>query len=803
MLKNIFKIARRNLIRYKTHSLINIIGLAMGITCGIIVFLVIQYEFSYDTFHKNYDKIYRVYYGDISYGEKTSSTGVPYPTHDALANDFPEIKTIAFIQDTYPAMISIEKSGQRQKFKIDSEEENVAFITSDYFDVFDVKWISGNPKSMDHPNQIILSEAFAKRFFPGENALGKTLKYNNQTDCTVAGVIEIPPSNTDVPFHIFLSFSTIKSSEKMKDRIDNWGSISSSVQCFITIDTPEQVKTIEAGLPKFADKYFGNEDASNRSDFYLQSLSDFHFNSDLSNFNFRSISKNSLLILGFIGLFLVVTACINFINLATALATKRSKEVGIRKVVGSSRKQLMFQFLGETLFIVLLSTAVAFLIMNIFSKNIVEMLGVDMTLDLLQPKLLIALPVLILVIVLLAGLYPAFALSVTLPLDDIKNNMNNKASKGIILRKTLTIAQFAISQILIIGTIIMMWQMEYMQNGLVGLNKDAIIKVNMPRESAVSLKKTTKNEISKIAGVEHVSIAYTPPVSGSVSNSNFSIVGKSFDKELMVQSLFADVDFIGTYQLELLAGTNYRASDTINGFVVNEAFIKQVDYQNPEDIIGESMIFYGVEAPITGVVKNFTTGAFYDKIRPVLITPRASTYRWISVKLNAADASNTIKQIEKIWSKSYPDNIFFYEFIDESVASFYEEEARLTKLMKIFASIAILIGCLGLFGLISFLTTQKSKEIGIRKVLGASVASIVYSFSKEFTILVLIAFAIAAPLSYYFMSDWLTQFAYKIDFGLGIFLFALVISMLIAWATVGYQSVKSAMANPVDSLMDE
>jgi ABC-type antimicrobial peptide transport system permease subunit len=510
-----------------------------------------------------------------------------------------------------------------------------------------------------------------------------------------------------------------------------------------------------------------------------------------------------------IAILLIVTACINFVNLSTAEAIKRSKEVGIRKSLGSTRNQLILQFLGEATLVTVISMALALALTQFSLRFLNSFLKLQLALQLTEPMILIFIVGLTLVVSLLSGLYPSFVVSGFQPAFAMKNKIGDKNSSGYFLRRTLVIAQFIISQTLIIGTVVLIDQMDYFRNKDLGFRKDAIITVPVPvREepsiadsAKVSRARTLRNEIMRMKNVEIASLNNAPPSAGMVMGSNFSMEGN--DKYYETQIKTVDSSYVRVFGIPLIAGKNVFDYDTAQGFLVNEKLSTMVGYSNPNDILGKTLRVWGKKLPVIGVVKDFHTMSLREPIEATVLMNRIRDYRSLAIKISPTHMQETIKEIQKKWETLYPDFIFSYQFIDESIREFYEEEQRTSTMLTVFTSLAIFIGCLGLFGLASFMANQKTKEIGVRKVMGASVQSIVLLFTKEFVGLIVVGFLVSAPLSYYFSNQWLSQFTYRISVGPLIFIIGLVATFFIAVLTVGYRSFKAASANPVESLKYE
>ncbi|HEU5291775.1 MAG TPA: FtsX-like permease family protein, partial [Cyclobacteriaceae bacterium] len=524
----------------------------------------------------------------------------------------------------------------------------------------------------------------------------------------------------------------------------------------------------------------------------------------------NTVSDASLMAMGIIAIFLIVTACINFINLATAEAIKRSKEVGIRKTLGSARGQLVFQFLGETAVVTLLSIVISICFAQLALSFLNPFLELELSVNLLNNlPLVLYIAGVFACVTLLSGTYPALVLSGFKPALALKNQVNNRSSSGYFLRQGLVVVQFVISQFFIIGTIVIITQLDYFRNKELGFRKDAVINIPIPEQEApatdstVSKMRTLKTEIDRLAGVELSSLCYTPPASGSVSGTGFILEGEAEDQVKETQVKPADGNYIPLFNLKLIAGTNMADGDTAIGFVVNRKFTEVAGFTDPGEMVGKRIQVWRKMLPVVGVVENFHTTDLRNKIEPTVMMNRIRNYRNLSVQVNPLSFQSAIPEIKKHWEAAYPNHLFEYTFMDESIREFYEGEGKMSILLTIFTSLAICIGCLGLFGLATFMANQKTKEIGVRKVMGASVESIVFMFSKQFFLLILIGFAVAAPLAWFAMNGWLSEFAYRIDLSAWIFLAGIGITLFIALLTVGYRSLRAATANPVKSLRYE
>jgi ABC-type antimicrobial peptide transport system permease subunit len=692
----------------------------------------------------------------------------------------------------------LDQTITHKRFK---EAEGLFFVEPEFFDIFDFTWLSGNATSaLSQPNTVVLTRSTAEKYFGDhQKALGKLLMMDNQRNrlLKVTGILEDIPANSDFPLKVLVSYQTLQSSWS------DWNSTNSDRQCYILLPEETSAAHINSRLPAFARKYL---DAANEDNYLLQSLSEIHFDSRLGNYNNRTISKETITGLILIGFFLLATSCINFINLTTAQAFQRSKEVGIRKAVGSYRWQLITQFISETFVITLVAMLLAVALAAIvipFLKNAIS-LSFELSISNI-PSLLLFLFLLLPLITLLAGSYPAFILSGFKPIEALKGKLTNKGQQGMLIRKGLVVFQFLIAQILIICTLIILNQMHYLQTAPWGFNKESVITVLIPRDSlGVAGVEAFRHKLQSQPDIKNVSFSLSGPASRLENFWNgFRYDQKEKEEDFALNLKLADADYFKTYQIEFAAGRPYFESDSIREVVVNETLLKKVGVTDPQEAIGKNIILWGSKYPIVGVVKDFHIGSLKDEIAPVLLTTLKAFYWTANIRLQTKQLAKTVEGIEQNYKAIYPQSLFEYQFVDETVASFYTEEKKLSNLFKVFVTIAIAISCLGLYGLVSFMAAQKVKEMGIRKVLGASIADIVLLLTKDFLKLVIIAFAVASPIAWYLMSKWLENFEYSINIGIGIFVLAGIAALVIALLTVSGQAIKAALVNPVKSLKSE
>lgn len=787
------------MLQNKSYSLVNIIGLIVGIAACLLIFLVLQYEQSFDNFHAKKNQIYRVVREGKNPVGREYSASVPYPVTEALRNEYPQVQNSAAIYGEHGVQVLVlGKNGETiKKFK----EENILLAEPRFFKMFDFKMLVGAPETaINEPNTIILTKAVAIKYFGDwRNATGKTLKIHDQ-NIKVTGISENPPVNTDFPIGLVASYSNIKSQEKMTD----WVSIADENYCFVQLPVNYPENKFEEQLKSFVTRHMPPEHAG--YNLLLQPLTQMHYDTRFDTFTGRTFSKDLITALNIIGLFLLVVACINFINLSTAQAINRAKEVGVRKVLGGNRGQLFLQFLGETgitCFIALLVSVILAVAALPLLNNLLE---VQLSFNFSQnSNIIIFLAIIFVATTTLSGFYPAIILSGFNPIAALKSKTAAQSNKGISLRRGLVVLQFTIAQILIIGTIVVVSQMNYFKNADIGFKKAAIINVPFPGDSLSHTKlSTVYNLLTREPGVQKAGFSTSIPTrGGDVATDLFLSDNHTNKANLVVSMLIADTAYLNIYKFQLVAGRFYFAADTIKEFLVNETLVKKLGLGTPQNAIGKTIKVLGRWRPIVGVLKDFHVNSLRDPTAPIVLTTFKSAYYSLNIQLEPGKTKQALSSIEAIWNKNYPDYVFQYNFVDQTVADFYKQENQLSQLYTIFSAIAVFISCLGLYGLISFMAVRKHKEIGIRKVLGASVANIVLMLSREFTILTVLAFVIACPVAWYFMHQWLQQYTFRINLGAGIFVSTIFLSLIIAWATVGYSAVKAAIANPVRSLRTE
>ncbi|RAW02793.1 ABC transporter permease [Pseudochryseolinea flava] len=801
MLKNYIKTAFRNLLREKGSTFINIAGLTLGITSSLILFLIITFHTSFDQDLTKRDRIYRIVNQSNGNQGTEYQSGVPTVLPDAFRVDFPEAEEVVFFSYRSGVLVLIpQPGGESKKFQ---EDRGVVYTEPSYFKIFDRVVKQGDAiKSLDEPNEAVISSSFAKKYFGRDEVIGELVRVENN-DYKISAVIDDAVSNSDFPFNLLLSYTTIK-----KEREENgWNSIWSDEQCYFLLKENAQIASVESRMDAFSVKHLGKDDPD-KTRFFTQPVTELHFDKRFDTYTYIKAPRAMLVFMGTVALVLIITASINFINLSTAEAIKRSKEVGIRKSLGSSRAQLIFQFLGETTFITIISVFLSLVITQGCLSFVANFLELDLQVvfgsNMLMWTFLISITV---VVSLLSGIYPAFVISGFSPVLVLKNKISNKNSSSYLLRRMLVVVQFTISQLLIMLTIVIIYQVDYFSSKDLGFNQEAIVMTSVSTErdrdgkSNSNTMRVLRNEMEQVPGVALASLSSAPPSSGNVSETNFIVKGEP--ETYSTQVKLVDKNYIELYGLKLLAGQNVQDLDTTVGFLVNEKFAHVAGVQNASDMIGKVIRIWRKEYPVVGIIQDFHTRDLHETIEPTVMFNRSDSYDVLALKIDQSKADDILRVLKTKWEAAYPDQLFSYEYLDESIREMYDKEKKMYSVLVAFTIIAILIGCLGLFGLATFMANQKTKEIGVRKVLGASVESIVLSFSKEYLKLILIGFLIAAPVAYFAIEGFLSLFEFKIDTGPGIFIMGLVITAFIAMLTVSYRSIKAAVVNPVQSLRYE
>jgi predicted permease len=798
MYKSYFKIGWRNLLANKSYTLINMAGLALSVLCAIFIFSFARQHLNVDDFHPYPDRTYRVVteqHRDVV-GYQSS---VPSPLGEHFRNDYTYAEKIARVYTETNALIILRKDNETVKFK---EVEGVAVAEASFFEIFNFPLLKGKQATvLAEPNTAILTERMARKYFGDHDPIGEVFWYDNRIPFTITGVLQDLPVNTDIRSEIFVSYASLKAADPwLADDIKGWGGIRDGMKCYVVLKPGVSTTQVEEVMSAYVKKF--RPTSKNVHQYKLQPLRNIHFNAQYGG----PVAKSKLWTLLIIGAFLIVTACVNFINLATAQVLRRSKDVGVRKTLGSSKSQLFGQFIIETALITFAAIAFAAMLAYTLFPYINALFQTQIQINLFSdPTLLLFMLGVGLTITLFAGYYPAVVLAGFQPVAALKGKLLRQHRGGFNTRRTLIVAQFVIAHVLIIGMLVIMSQMRFARQSYLGFDKDAIVMVTVGKDSTHTLATTLKNELARIPGVEKISLCFTAPSSTLDWGNSIRFDDSSEEVNFRTSIKSADADYVSTFGLDFVAGRNLEPSDSVKEMLINEAMVQKLGLASAEDALGRHIAANGgqMKGAIVGVLKDFHDKSFHEDISAVLITTYTEDYIQYAIKIDLANAHTTLAAIEEKWLMLHPDQLFEYEFLDDSIARFYQAEETSLKLVQIFSFIAIFIGCLGLYGLVSFMIAQKTKEIGIRKVLGGTMSHIAWLFGREFIQLILIAFFIAAPIGWWGMRQWLQEYKFQVPLGAATFLWAFGGSCFVAACTIGYQVIRTASTNPVKSLRTE
>ncbi|MBX3255492.1 MAG: ABC transporter permease [Chitinophagaceae bacterium] len=806
MFKNYFKTAWRSLVKNKVTSAINVLGLSVGISASLIIFMVIHYNFSFDRFVPDRERVYRI----VTEGDGWNNSGVPVPLHTVLKN-------LSGIENVSPILnyadevkVSVNNGADNTASKLFKGQTDVAFTNNDYFKIFPHEWMAGNKKTaLNNPYSIIVSKSRAQQYFPGlqpENIIGKTIILNDTITTTVTGVVNDLEANSDFEKKLFISLPTATLGNlKAYFNWEEWDFTVSNFQTIIKLLPGTGAVQINAQLKKITREH-KTEDA--KDVWRLQPLSDIHTNPVFEG-PANPETMRSLVVLA---VFLLLLGSINFINLSTAHASERSKEIGIRKTLGSKKKQIVFQFLCETFLLTIFTTFLSVLLIPVLLKGFEGFIpeGLQFKYFLQQPLVWMFVLVLTIMVSVVAGLYPAFVLTRFKPVAVLKSSLpsGNNISQGALLRKILIVSQFVIAQVFVIGVFVVDKQIRFSLQKNMGFRKEAIINFFPPFDwyHPDNKKFLLKDALAKIPEIQKLSFGSQSPAANGAIMNIISYKENNKDMTIKVNARSGDTAFLGVYDIKLLAGRNILPTDTASELLINETLSKQLGFKTPSEAIGHFLTFYnGSPKPIVGVMADFNIQSVRTPINPLIYfsAPQWAYMMHIALQPDPATWPNAISKIEKAWKNIYPDEDFSYTFLDKTVEEFYKEDQQLSKLLTWSAAVAIFISCLGLLGLVIFITNKRVKEIGIRKVLGASVQQIVSLLSLDFVKLIVIAFVIATPIAWWQTHNWLQNFAYHTSLSWWIFLLSGLIMIVISLIILGIRAGSAALANPVKALRAE
>ncbi|MAZ27619.1 MAG: hypothetical protein CL868_11155 [Cytophagaceae bacterium] len=793
MFRNYFKLAWRNLLKRKATSLINILGLTLGFACAVLIYLFVSFHLSYDDFHENDDRIYRFVTDEVT-DDIEYEIAVPPGFAHTIRNDFAFTEKVGRYVNRPEELITIKEGGKVLKFK-----EDMAFAEKEFFEIFNFPLQRGNIEDFKQANTALITPEMAKKLFGNEDPLGKELTIDSKETFRIVGLLKPIPKNTFLDKQLFASFASLKPYSEFAAS-DGYNGITSSLQTYGLLLPGQDPSAIEKQLEPLPAKYRPHQ--KNKHHYRLQLLKDKHLDGRYAG----GISANVLWIVSLIGFFVLLIACINFINIATAQSAFRFKEVGVRKVLGGQKKELLLQFLTEMILLttisLILGLAIAFLALPFFNELVDLQLSFS---SLFKVKSVVLALVALLLVSLLAGLYPGIVLGRVKPIMALKNRLSPKDTGGVLTRKILVTTQFAISIGLIVATLVISKQLNYSINSDLGFDT-SVVMVDIPEDIEPIKFNSMKDRLLASPAIESISACYASP-GASVNDWGTSVVydHRPEMEEFHVQMKMADKDYLKTFGLKLIAGRNFfEKKDTVDEVLVNRAFAEKLSVKNPEDLINKEISLSGkyFQGRIVGVVENFHDVGFESAINPVAILPQME-YGSLALKLNNQEVTTALTAIEKEWTAAFPNSIYDYKFLDERVADMYTAEKQFLSLGKVFSILAIIIGCLGIYGLISFFVIQKTKEIGIRKILGGSLTDILSLFTRDFLIMIGIAGLIAVPVTFLLMRQWLQNYVYRTSIDIWIFVAAIAIVLIITMAIIIYKGVKAILSNPIKSLRTE
>lgn len=802
MLNNYLKIARRNLIKHKGYTAINIAGLAVGMACCYLILLYVRNELSYDRFHEKAERIYRVLATFEQNGQKSAPlTVTSAPIAPALQQEYPEVITAVRLRETARRVLVAQ---HEKKFY----EEKFYFADAQLFELFDFPLQQGDPRTaLQDPHAIIISPEAAEKYFGNENPMGKTLTAElGNREFKVTGVLAKIPSNSHLQPNFIVPFENGAGTN-----LNNWWGFSYYAYLLLPENVP--AAELEKKFPDFIHKHYANTPAGYpKLALQLQPLTDIHLHSNFDDRAGELGSMTYLYLFSALAFFVLIIACINFMNLATARSQQRAKEVGVRKLVGVQRSMLIMQFLSESLLLAFLALIVAAGLVEFFLPFFNQLSGKALEVNYFQEGFVAAGFIAIALLVgILAGSYPAFFLSRFQPVEVLKGKFSRHLG-GARLRQALVVAQFAISIVLIAGTLIIHNQLEFMRNKKLGFDKEQVVVVPLTGREAGRKWPALKTELLRHPEISSVTASSSMPADEGWWQTGARVESANAEEEQVVYTFQIDYDFVKTLGIDVAAGRDFSpafASDSSAAFIVNEAAVKKFGWGTAEAALGKKFSWLG-EGPdiaktgtVIGVTKDFHFRGLHEQIAPAVFHLMPYRMDFLALRILPQQAPRALEILKQAWLEFDPAHPLEYSFLDDKVDSIYQSEETLRRIMGLFSSLAIFVAGLGLLGLASFTTEQRTKEIGVRKVLGASVPGVVLLLSKDFAKLVLIAFLIATPIAYLAMRKWLEDFAYRTDIGLQVFLLSGVLAVIIAFLTVSYQAIKAALANPVEALRYE
>jgi putative ABC transport system permease protein len=807
MLLNYLKIALRNFLQRKSYSLITVTGLAIGLTACLLIFLYIKQELSYDRFHENADRIYRLAVETKRPESVELTVSTPFPVAPAFQQDYPEIESVARLYSWDSVLV------QNQDLRF--VEQGWFFADPEFFTLFSFPFLKGDPAhALDSPESLVISASMADKYFGGADPIGQTLRMEGEHEFQVTGVFQDIPVNSHVHFNFAASFLYM-TDELAGYSMNEWGAFS-DLCTYALLPEGMQAEDLSRRIEGFMMRHGDYPQGLSRR-IFLQPLTSIHLKSHLDGEFEQNTHVSNLVILGTIGLFLLIIACINYVNLATASSARRAREVGLRKVMGAEKARLVRQFLTESVLIAMLALFLSLFLVELSLPTFSALVGTPVALNLARDfGFLIGMVLLTLMVGMFSGLYPALFLSGYQPVKVLKGTPYG--GRGSVhqgwLRKSLVVAQFSISILLIIGTLLVNQQLRFLRNARMGFDKEHMVMLPIFQdqqffdESVNEDYETIKYAIQSNPSVSAATACFKAPLSQYAINVSVYPEGAQGENRYVFALNFVDFDFIDTFDLEMIAGRNFSpqfATDYHEAFILNEAAVRRMGYPSPEEAIGKKFTIgiRNMEGSVIGVTRDYHIASLRENIEPLILLHWPSLFAQIAVKVSGQDIPAALAHLEETWNTFRPDSPFRYSFLDESIGRIYAQEAQTSAIVRTFSLIAIFIACLGLFGLAAFTAEKRTKEIGVRKVLGASVSRITYMLSTEFTKWVLLANVVAWPVAYWALTRWLSGFAFRTRIGIWPFLLAAAFSLVIALLTVSFQAVRAAAADPVKSLRHE
>ncbi len=792
MVKNYFKIAWRNIINRKFYTLLNIGGLAVAISCCILIYVFSSYNLSFDTYHNNANNIFRLVY-ELHLDKTEYDKGASFAEFKTLKTTVPQVQDAAFSVDKQSFVITVNDNIN----KLFKEDKNVAFTNADWFRLFKYNLIAGNANELNQPGSMVIREKVARKYYGNIDVIGKTLQVNNKP-FKITGLIADGPGNTDLKSEIYLSLGSISYLMPLWDKnfYTDWGYINSTNNAYVMLHNAREKNIVESELSALTIKRMGEQGAKYYR-FKLLPLNQAHFDTRYGGTVQKSLLWNLLII----GILIICIAIFNYTNITIAQQTRRVTEIATRKVLGGSTRQIFMQFITESLVISIISILVSVVLIILLLPVANRCLFGNEPVYIISYTKLVGFSIIVLFVITLGtGVYPALVLSRISIIQALKNKaIGFSAASG---SKILVVFQNVVTQALIICTIVIIIQVHFLRNTDIGFDRKSVITIPVGQLSA-SQKEQFGQNLRQLATVQSFSFCNKAPSSDSQRGATFQYNNRTNWEKIPARFAIGDSAYCKTFGLKIIAGRNLHSSAAIPEYLVNETMATFLEGKNKEAVIGKSLLPGDHKGVIVGVVKDFNTKSLIEPIEPSVILQDTVLQTTLAVKLSGSQTKATLNSIRQIFNNTLPQQVFSYQFVDEQIADLYKKEDVQQKLIWLASSVAILISSLGLIGLVSLAVAQRTKEVGIRKVLGATIAQISFMLSNDFMRLVLLSFIIAAPASYYLMSNWLQNFAYHIHISWWIFALAGIIAILVAVITIGFQTIKAAITNPVKSLKSE